>query len=107
MIIGVIQWIIISLILILLIHHLFFFFKNTLTVPKIKDLVHQPATLYNEIEQTLNSSNKNTVKLTSLDNNIDTKEMKSELKNFFNELNQNKETFLQSGEFSKNIYSEL
>jgi len=108
MIIGVIQWIIISLILILLIHHLFFFFKNTLTVPKIKDLIHQPATLYTEIEQTLNSSSNNSVKLSSNDNNIDTKEMKSELKNFFNELSENKQNnFVQNAEFSKNIYAEL
>ena len=108
MVIGIIKWVIISLILILLVHHLFFFFKNTLTVPKVKDLVHQPSHLYKEIEQTLGSSN-NTIKLSSIDNNnIDTKEMKNELKNFFNEISQNKQnSFSQMGEFSNNMYSEL
>ena len=117
MIIGIIKWIVISLILIMLVHHLFYFFKNTLTVPKVKDLVHQPSKLYKEIEETLNSKENNTIKLSSVDNNnIDTKEMKNELKNFFNELSQNKHnissvlgsgSFSQIGESSKNIYSEF
>ena len=114
MVIGIIKWVVISLILILLIHHLYFFFKNTLTVPIVKDLVHQPSQLYKEIEKTLNDNN--TIKLSSINNNnnnnnnnnIDTKEMKDELKNFFNELNQNKQTsFPQMDKFSNNMYSEL
>ena len=78
MVIGIIQWVIISFVLIMLVHHLYSFFKNTLTVPKVKDMVHQPTKLYNEIEQTLQSAdNNNTVKLSSHNNNdtnnIDTK----------------------------------
>jgi len=139
MVTGIIQWVIISTILILLIHHLFFFLKNTLTVPKVKDLVHKPSHLYKEIEETLVASNENnTIKLSSINNNnqsinnnnqsinnpdqntnnIDPKEMKNELKNFFNEINQNKSnktvdgnpsfgSFPQMNEFSKNMYSEL
>jgi hypothetical protein len=42
-----IQITIISLIFILLLHHLFQFFKNTLTVPKVKDLVNSPHKKYN------------------------------------------------------------
>jgi hypothetical protein len=110
MIFGIIKWVIISLILILLIHHLFFFFKNTLTVPIVKDLVHQPSQLYKEIEKTLNDTN--TIKLSSINNtnNVNnTTEMKDELKNFFNELNHNKQTSFQeiNNKFSNNMYSEL
>ena len=97
MVIGIVQWVIISLILIMLVHHLFSFFKNTLTVPKVKDLVNQPSQLYKEIEQTLmsadnNDNDNNTIKLSSsnTNNNLDTKEMKNELKNFFDELSENK-----------------
>tara|TARA_B100001093_G_C26771689_1_gene990513 strand:+ start:321 stop:686 length:366 start_codon:yes stop_codon:yes gene_type:complete len=103
MILGILQWIIISLILIILIHHLFSFFKNTLTVPKVKDLVNQPSNLYKEIEKTLNTKddNKNLNIVSSNNNRIDNnfnnnydinkKEMKNELKNFFNELTKNTE----------------
>ena len=113
MVIGIVQWVIISLILIMLVHHLFSFFKNTLTVPKVKDLVNQPSQLYKEIEQTLMSSeNNNTVKLSSANtnNNLDTKEMKDELKNFFDELSQNKSSkqeFPSSNIYSNNMFSEL
>ena len=41
MVFWTLKWIIISVSLIFLVHHLFTFFKNTLTVPKIKDLVDQ------------------------------------------------------------------
>ena len=85
MIYGIIKWTIISLILIMLAHHLFSFFQNTLTVPKVKDLVNQPTKSYKEIEETLSS---NTIKIER--NVVDPKEMKNELKNFFSELTQNK-----------------
>ena len=109
MIYGIVKWIIISLIIIMLAHHLFSFLKNTLTVPKIKDLIHQPTQSYKEIEETLSSS---TVK--PINNNIDPKEMKNELKNFFNELSQNKNDMISSSSifsqqegFSKTIYNEF
>ena len=113
MVIGIVQWVIISLILIMLVHHLFSFFKNTLTVPKVKDLVNQPSELYKEIEQTLTASdNKNTVQLSSSkqNNNLDTKEMKNELKNFFDELSQNKSSNSQLSTHSfnsNNMFSEV
>ena len=50
------QWIIISLVLIMLIHYLYSFFKNTLTVPKVKDLVNKPTERYNEILETIKTS---------------------------------------------------
>ena len=41
--------IVVSLLLIALIHYLYGFFKNTLTVPKVKDLVNKPAQRYNQM----------------------------------------------------------
>lgn len=97
MVYGIIQWVLISLILIILVHHLFSFFKDTLTVPKVKDLVNQPSESYKEIEKTLNESTininvaaeANTANTANTDN-IDPIEMKTELKNFFDNLKQNK-----------------
>ena len=113
MVFVIVQWVVISLILIMLVHHLFSFFKNTLTVPKIKDLVNQPSQLYKEIEETLISSDRNnTVQLSSANtnNNLDTKEMKDELKNFFDELSQNKIEKQLPSTFnlnSSNMFTEL
>jgi hypothetical protein len=92
MLYGIITWIIISLIIIIVVHHLFAFFKNTLTVPKVKDLIHQPTESYKEIADTLSNVKLDNVKLDNvkLDNEVDPKEMKNELKNFFNELSQTK-----------------
>ena len=55
MLLWTLQSIVISLILIVLIHYLFYFFKNTLTVPKVKDLVNKPRERYNEVISTLNN----------------------------------------------------
>ena len=113
MVYGIVQWVIISLILILLVHHLFSFLTNTLTVPKVKDLVQKPSKLYKEIEETLISSNNKTIQESSNNNNnnnekLNTKEMKLELKNFFNELSQSKQSISpEIGNFSKNLYSEI
>lgn len=49
MFVWVTQWTIISLVLICLLHYLYFFFIDTLTVPKIRDLIHKPLERYNEI----------------------------------------------------------
>jgi hypothetical protein len=40
----------------MLLHYLFTFFKATLTVPKIKDLVHVPAKKYEDIMNIIDSS---------------------------------------------------
>jgi hypothetical protein len=100
MIYGIVQWTIISLIIIMLAHHLYFFLKDTLTVPKVKDLVHQPSKSYKEIEDTLtnkslliNDSNK-TVETTE----INKTDMKNELKQFFNDLTQNKPGVIPQGD---------
>lgn len=44
-----VQWTVISLVLIILIHYLYSFFIDTLTVPKVKDLIHNPTERYNKI----------------------------------------------------------
>ena len=93
MVYGIIRWTIISLILIILIHHLFYFFKNTLTIPKTKDLINIPSNQYKEINATLISSDNNIIKVSTNTNTTanvpDSVDMKSELKNFFNELTTN------------------
>ena len=103
-----IQWIIISLVLIILIHNLYTFLKNTLTVPKIKDLVNNPAKRYNEIHSTIKNNhteeNNNPINITEVISNAnadttnihelptssigptESKDMKDELKHFLSEL---------------------
>ena len=44
-----IQWTVISLVLIVLVHYLYSFFIDTLTVPKVRDLINKPVERYNEI----------------------------------------------------------
>jgi len=118
---GIIKWALISLILILLLHHLFTFFMDTLTIPKIKDLVNQPSQSYREINKTLetcadnnnnnnnDNNNDNTTNINDLQiSNNDKNEMKNELKQFFVNLKQDKN--ISSNEFSNdknNTFSEL
>jgi hypothetical protein len=104
MLAWIIQITIISFIFIFLIDHLIKFFTNTLTVPKIKDLVNNPHKKYESIYQILlNSKNIKedstdifSLPINSLDENnsnsnfnLNSNEnMKNELKNFFkNQLN--------------------
>ena len=85
-----IQWIIISLILIILLHNLYTFLKNTLTFPKVKDLVTRPTQRYNELLSTIKNENadfKSTTKLPG-----ENEGMKNELKHFLNELKNSKTT---------------
>ena len=56
MVFSIIKWTLISLTLIFLIHHLYMFLLNTLTVPKIKDLVNKPNEQYRDIFATLNNN---------------------------------------------------
>ena len=49
MIFSILKWVIISFTLIFLMHHLYQFLMNTLTVPKIKDLVNKPNEQYQDI----------------------------------------------------------
>jgi len=92
MILWTIQTAIISFVLIFLVHHLLIFFTDTLTVPKVKDLVHVPAQKYEQIYQTIQKSrnSNNTASTSDSTTNIeellpmkpDTTSMKNELKSF-------------------------
>lgn len=50
---SILKWIVISLTLIFLVHHLYMFLMNTLTVPKIRDLVNKPNQQYQDIYSTM------------------------------------------------------
>ena len=91
--------IILSVIIIFIIHNIFNYLKNTLTSPKVKDLIYKPKTSYEKINEVIN---KQSVTDYNIDNNIDSSKIinskhntfdseviKSELKDFFNELNDN------------------
>ena len=83
-----VQWITISLVLIMLIHYLYSFFKNTLTVPKVKDLVNKPTERYNEI---LHNTLPSKPKASASEPEIKT-EMQNELRSFLQDLKQPKAT---------------
>jgi hypothetical protein len=117
-------WVITSLILIILIHYLFNFFKDTLTTPKIKDLIQEPLMRYKNIENITNipnstnnsnNINNNIIGTTSIEEIIDNKDfknnnendMKSELKNFFNELKQQNSNNNFTNNFNEKLYSEI
>jgi DNA-binding transcriptional regulator GbsR (MarR family) len=73
MIITVIYYILLSFIFIFVVHNLYEYFKDNLTVPREKDLIHKPKETYNKIFETLNNNN---------NNNNNKKHMKTELKDF-------------------------
>ena len=99
-------WVIMSLILIAVVHYLFNFFKETLTVPKVKDLVQQPMEHYKTIDSiTNNNDNEGTTKIKDIGNNTD--DMKNELKNFFNDLKNQNSFDNPQNNFTSNIESKL
>ena len=79
---STIKWGLISLILIMLIHYIFYYLKDTLTTPKIRDLVDEPRETYLEMQETIDKF--------SLSNQEE-KEMKNELSDFLNELSKKKD----------------
>ena len=102
--------IIVSLMLIGLIHYLYSFFKNSLTNPKVKDLVNKPNQRYNEMFNIINNKNiitdcnndsdKNVSKLVSEQN------MEAELKTFLSELKKpNVKNNSDIHEVNSNLYS--
>ena len=74
-----IQWTIISLVLIVLVHYLYSFFIDTLTVPKVRDLINKPTERYNEIFS-------NNLDKPSENQPINQQDMQEELKDFMNKL---------------------
>ena len=74
-----VQWTIISLVLILLVHYLYSFFIDTLTVPKVKDLVNKPIQQYNDILSDIKNNS-------SSEDAIDKSEMQNELRDFLSNI---------------------
>lgn len=104
MFLSILKWVLISLTIIYLIHHLYMFFLNTLTVPKIKDLVNKPNEQYDEMFKTLQGNG--TRKDISLKNKNDIEasddKMTEELSSFLNELKKNPEQGNDSGSGNMN-----
>ena len=104
---STLKWILISLTLIFLVHHLYMFLLNTLTVPKIKDLVNKPNQQYKDIFDTLNASgagasgagaDRAKAVITSVkNNNIDP--VADELSSFLNDLKKNTTQKKSSNDF--------
>jgi hypothetical protein len=84
MLFSIFKWVIISLTLILLIHHLYSFLINTLTVPKIKDLVNKPNEQYKDIFETLQKNNIS--EISSASSPPTTDDMTYELTSFLNNI---------------------
>ena len=79
---------IISIVLIFLIHHIIHFLKSTLTIPKIKDLVHSPLQKYEHIIQSMSANDSKPTMLHDRD------AMKNELKSFLkNQLQENSSSY--------------
>jgi len=102
-----IQTSIVSIILIFLVHHLIQFFRDTLTIPKVKDLVNAPKQKYENMFFVMN--NKNLQDSIIIDSNFDDNykksllpsqniglDMKTELKNYLKSQNQKETTTLDS-----------
>lgn len=86
----VVQSMIVSFVIIFVLHNLYSFFKETLTVPKMKDLVKRPQqkydTLFRELRSMQNPETSNS-NLNGGGNDSSTDAMKNELKRYLMELN--------------------
>jgi len=73
------------------------FFINTLTIPKIKDLVNKPNEQYRDIFETLQKTHPQTqTQQFSTPTDTDTKQMTEELSSFLNDLKKNPQGFPKS-----------
>jgi hypothetical protein len=96
----ILQITIISLVLIFLVHHLIQFFKETLTIPKVKDLINSPNQKYETMFLAMNKRNENydetydenyRKKLLPVKvNEFDAASMKNELKDYLKSQNTRK-----------------
>ena len=104
----IIQYSVLSIVMILLLHYLYNFFKDTLTIPKVKDLIHHPSKQYEKLFESIQKGdyepNSSSSSLhTSTENNKE--DMKNELKNYLNELNNKNNGNSSSGEFNNNQHN--
>ena len=93
MLLDIIYTSIVSLIVIYIAHYLYEYFKKNLTTPKIKDLINRPKQEYSAMYDIINknsgdngTSNNNNNNLSN-EYNINSREIKDELADFFNDLN--------------------
>jgi len=101
MLFWVSRQILISVIVVVLIHSIYTFLQETLTTPKIRDLVHRPAQQYNEIYSTLAEQGGNKGKSANKGQDVDNSQnaitpggMKNELQDYLRELS---DTVVPSG----------
>ena len=80
---NIIIQIIVYFCFITLIHYLYKFFKDTLTIPKVKDLVNKPREDYAKMYASFSKETSKNIEI----NEPNTVEMKDELKSFFKSLN--------------------
>lgn len=83
-----IQIVIVSFVIIFILHNLYSFFKETLTVPKMKDLVRRPQQKYDTLFRELQTqSMQHSESKSGNDDNSTNDAMKNELKRYLMELN--------------------
>ena len=104
----IIQYSVLSIVMILLLHYLYNFFKDTLTIPKVKDLIHHPSKQYEKLFESIQKgdyepSSSSSSLHTATENNKE--DMKNELKNYLNELNNKHNGNSSSGEFNNNQHN--
>jgi len=83
----VVQVVIVSLVIICLLHNLYCFFKETLTVPKMKDMVKRPQQKYDTLFRELRMHNEESNGNPENDVAHANAAMKNELKRYLKELN--------------------
>jgi len=83
----VVQVVIVSLVIIFLLHNLYCFFKETLTVPKMKDMVKRPQQKYDTLFRELRMHNEEPNGNAENDVAHANAAMKNELKRYLEELN--------------------
>ena len=81
------QVVIVSFVIIFLLHNLYFFFKETLTVPKMKDMVKRPQQKYDTLFRELRMRNEESNGNAENDVTNANAAMKNELKRYLMELN--------------------
>lgn len=107
---------IVSIIIIFVVHNIFNYFKNTLTTPKIKDLINKPRNEYDKIKNVINSDvdtsisenrgsdndDSTSIQMQSINKDVDHNNIKSELKDFFKQLNEEKKDSISFNPFNNN-----
>ena len=119
MFLFVLQTTIVSIIFIYVTHSLFLYFRDTMTVPKIKDLVNSPTqkyeNMYNIISNNSNNSNNKSSEILPTNDYTeydllpkpDTDSMKNELKTFLKQQLNNSSTDISTLDSSTKLYSDF